>query len=136
MGGSSSLIQELDDEIRHQNKWRVIMSTLYFVTSAVAIVCSGGATVVAGLGNANDAALLAGSATVLFGLEKAMLFREKWSHHLSTATQLESARLGYKYGEVSEQEIAKRVGAILTEYAVELPIAARGTTEQRSGKEE
>ena len=136
MSGSSSLIQELDGEIIRQNKWRVIMSTLYFVTSAVAIISSGAATVVAGLGDSTSAAYLAGAATVLFGLEKAMLFREKCAHHLSTATQLKAARLGYKYGEISEQEIAARVGTILTEYAVKLPIAERSVADQDPKKGE
>ena len=122
---NAALIEELEREIRRQNIWRRIMSVAYFVTSASAIACSGAATVVAGLGHAAYAAWLAGGATVLFGLEKAMLFREKWMHHLTTASQLEALRFGYVYGQLTVEQASQRIGAVLTEYAVKLPVGAR-----------
>jgi hypothetical protein len=125
VGYNAALVEELEREIRRQNVWRRLMSVSYFVTSAMAIACSGGATVVAGLGNAAYAAWLAGGATVLYGLEKAMLFREKWHHHLTTAAQLEALRFGYVYGQVNDEQASARIGAVLTEYAVKLPMSPR-----------
>jgi hypothetical protein len=120
-----SLAQELDRELKKQVTWRRVMSGAYFVTSAVAITCSGAATVAAGLEMSTEAAVLAGGATVLFGLEKAMLFREKWAHHLGTSTQIQALKLQYLHGDVSDASAARRIGEILTEYAIGLPIARR-----------
>jgi hypothetical protein len=130
MSKNDALIEELGHEIRRQNLWRRIMSIAYFVTSAAAIACSGAATIVAGL-QLQYAAWLAGGATVLFGLEKAMLFREKWIHHLTTASQLEALRYGYVYGELTDEQASARIGHVLTEYAVKLPIASRDGSADR-----
>lgn len=44
---------------------------------------------------------------LLFGLEKAMLFREKWAHHLGTWTQIHALRLQYLHGDVSDANAAR-----------------------------
>lgn len=122
---SERLLQTIDGELATQLKWRRIMSGAYFVTSAVAIMSAGAATVVAGMGYAEMGAVLAGTATVLLGMEKAMLFREKWSHHLSTHARLESLRLEYLHAGLSEAETAKHMGKIVTDYGTNLPVSER-----------
>ena len=125
MTKNDSLIQELEEAIKHQNQWRSIMSVAYFTAAGTAILSSAAATVVAGIGMSEYAAVLAGATTVLYGLEKGLLLREKWAHHLSTSAQLEALRLSYVYGELGEGEVSKLMGEIGTEYALKLPIAAR-----------
>lgn len=122
---NNNLLEELDKEIAHQNLWRKIMSITYFVISGAAIIFSGTATIFAGLQQATYAAWLAGIATVLFGLEKSMLFREKWMHHLTTVSQLTALRLSYLYGQLNQQEVSERMGQLLTEYAAGLPVSQR-----------
>jgi hypothetical protein len=85
---NDSILSELDKEIRHQRTWRNIMSVCYFSSSALAIALSGSASVVAGLGHSAEAAMLAASATILLGVEKTLMFREKWLFHLSSQAQL------------------------------------------------
>lgn len=125
MESDDRLLQTIDRELTTQLTWRRIMSGAYFVTSATAIICAGGATVVSGMGYAGWGAILAGMATILLGIEKAMLFREKWSHHLVTHSKLESLRLQYLHTGLSEAEAANRMGAILTEYGANLPVSDR-----------
>lgn len=125
----SALMQDLDNRLAHQNKWRYITSGAYFGTTASAIICSGSATVVAALGSAKYAAILAGATTILLGLEKAMMFREKWAHHLRIWARLDSLRLQYLHGSLDDEIVAQRLGTIVEEYSVSLPI------EERSKKE-
>ena len=46
-------------------------------------------------------------------------------HHLTTASQLEALRFGYVYGQLTVEQASQRIGAVLTEYAVKLPVGAR-----------
>ena len=62
-----------------------------------------------------------------------MLFREKWMHHLSIVTQLDAIKLQYKYGNLKEEDVAKQIGKILTEYAVKLPIVEQEQAPREPG---
>lgn len=125
------LLQEIESSLRHHHRWRRIMSVAYFLTAAAVIVFSGAATIVAGIGQSMYAAILAGGATVLVGLEKGMLFREKWSHRLTISAQLEVLKNDYRFRDVSREAAAERLNGLLGEHAVRLPIATR-----RDGREE
>lgn len=119
------LAAEIDAQIAHQVRWRRIMSGAYFTTAAMGIVASTAATIVAGLGHSSTAALLAGGATVAFGLEKALLFREKWTHHLNNAMQLKALKLRYLHGGMDPFAVTEQLASILTTYAEQLPISPR-----------
>jgi hypothetical protein len=129
MEKQKQLLQTLEDRLAQQLTWRRVMSGAYFVSSAVAIVCAGAATVVSGGGYSTVGAVLAGATTIVLGLEKAMLFREKWSHHLLTYGQLEALRLEYLHAGLTEAETAKRLGSIITQYGANLPVAPREHTQ-------
>lgn len=129
MTTGNALDVDIERMLREQNRWRRVMSGAYFATSAFAIVAAGASTVVSGIGHAAAGSALAGAATILFGIEKAMLFREKWAHHLSTSMQLDALRLELQHGAKSETEVVRELRSILTDYAVKLPIARR---EQRA----
>ena len=87
--------RELDEAIAFQTRWRRIMSVSYTSMSALAIISSGAAAVVAALGHATEAAILAAISTISLGTEKALMLREKWLHHLVTTAQLDSLRAGH-----------------------------------------
>ena len=122
---TDTLLLELDDAIAFQTKWRRIMSVAHTSMSTLALIASGAATVVAALGYATEAAILAAVATASFGTEKALMLREKWVHHLTTVTQLRALRLAMKYGGLDEKTAAERMGQILEGYAGGLPVASR-----------
>jgi len=126
---SDELATEIDRHISHQIRWRRVMSGAYFTTAAVGIVTSAAATVVAALGYSTHAALLAGGATVSFGLEKALLFREKWTHHLNNAMRLEALKVRYLHGGLDPSSTTRQLAGILTTYAERLPITQRGEAE-------
>ncbi|MGO9530949.1 MAG: hypothetical protein ACLP3B_07185 [Syntrophobacteraceae bacterium] len=123
MNDTDPFLAEIDGKLAFQTKWRRIMSISYFTSTALALVCSSGATVVSAIGQAFWGSLLAATATVLFGLEKTLLLREKWSHHLTIAAELEALKLALSYGGLSEVAAAKRMGELLKDYAVKLPVA-------------
>ncbi|MDR3557190.1 MAG: hypothetical protein P4L55_20745 [Syntrophobacteraceae bacterium] len=81
MDDTDPFLAEIDGKLAFQTKWRRIMSVAYFTNTALALISSSAATVVAAIGEAFWGSLLAAAATVLFGLEKTLLLREKWSHH-------------------------------------------------------
>lgn len=125
MTNDDGLRQELNDAIERQNRWRRIMSFGYFTSTGAAIFGSAATTVAAGLDHADIAAVLAGATTVLYGLEKGLLLREKWAHHLRTAARLEGLRLNYEYGGLDKTKVSKMMGEIGHEYALNLPISSR-----------
>jgi hypothetical protein len=125
MMANDDLLPELDKEIDYQDKWCDRMSFGYTTMSALAITASGAATVVTALGNTTYGAILAAVATVSFGVEKALMLREKWAHHLATKTHLRSIRLSLMYGGLDTKQTAQKMGRILESYAVGLPITPR-----------
>lgn len=120
---TNDVVSELDKAIAFQARWQLIMSVSHTSLSFLTVFASGAATVVASTGNAAEAAVLAATATVSFGTEKALMLREKWIHHLATSAQLQSLRLAIKYGGVDERSGAIRMGNILKGYAISLPVA-------------
>ena len=123
------LAAEIEEHISHQVRWRRVMSVAYFTTAAAGITTSAAATVVAALGHSTEAALLAAAATVALGLEKALLFREKWTHHLNNAMRLEALKVRYVHGGLAPSDASRELAGILTTYAEQLPITPRGEAE-------
>jgi len=121
-----NLLPELDEAIAFQSKWSNIMSLSHTSMSALTVIASGTATVVAALQHYSTyAAVLAAVATISFGIEKALMLREKWMHHLTTAAQLRSLKLALVYEGLDMNQAAQNMGRILQGYAVGLPIAPR-----------
>jgi hypothetical protein len=120
-----NLLPELDEAIAFQSRWSNIMSISHTSLSALAIIASGAATVVAALQFSTYAAVLAAVATISFGMEKTLMLRDKWMHHLTTVAQLRSLRLALVYGGLDMNQASQNMGRILEGYAVGLPIAPR-----------
>lgn len=128
MNESHSLDQILDSALAFQRKWQRL-SMLAHVTSTLCMLgASTGATYFAASNQSQTAAILAGVATISVGLEKSLLFREKWKFHLGIATQLFVLKTHAQTGALSSDELAKRLSAILGQYADALPIAPRDNT--------
>jgi hypothetical protein len=73
---------DLTTQLAFQRRWRILSMTGYVVTTVGTLMSSAGATYFAASGTTNIAALLAATATILVGTEKALLFCEKWKFHL------------------------------------------------------
>ena len=125
---TDGLLPELDEGIAFQTKWSDIMSVSYMSMSALAVIASGAATVVAALGFSWQGAVLAAVATISFGVEKALMLREKWAHNLATAARLKSIRLALVYGGLDTKTAALQMGQILEGYANRLPMMPRAET--------
>ena len=131
---NNGLLPELDEGIAFQTRWSDIMSVSYTSMSALAVIASGAAAVVAALGFSWQGAILAAVSTISFGVEKALMLREKWAHNLGTAAQLRSLRLALVYGGLDTKTAALKMGRILEGYAVGLPLMPRSeTSEERPG---
>ena len=84
-----ALEQDLVTQLRFQRRWRILSMSAYVLTTVGALVCSVGATYFAAAGSVpNVAAILAAITTILVGIEKSLLFREKWKFHLLMFTKL------------------------------------------------
>jgi len=121
----SALLEQVSREEARQVFWRRFMSFAYFGAVALSILSSGGATVLAGAGHSELAAAFAGLATVLLGLEKGLLLREKWIHHLMVSTRLTDLAVRHRHGGLSDHDAAEAFTSTLTEYALNLPIPDR-----------
>jgi hypothetical protein len=73
------VLGDLNSRIAFQKKWRQITSFSYFTGATLSVIAAATATVVAGLGYAAAAAVVAAIATIATSLEKVLLFREKWA---------------------------------------------------------
>lgn len=118
-----ALESEVEIQISFQQKWKRIMSGAYFSAAALGILLGSSATITAALQYSTEASLLAGGATAVYGIEKALLLREKWAHHLRSEMELRSLRLNYLNGVLEAPDMAAAIGRILTGYAANLPIA-------------
>jgi hypothetical protein len=97
----------------------------YVTTSVGTLLCSAGATYFAAGKDSQTAAILAAVATVLVGTEKSLLFREKWKFHLLMHTKLNVLRTKRSLERETREDAADELAKIMTEYAAELPMAAR-----------
>lgn len=124
---SNLLTATIDTQIAFQQKWKRVMSEAYFSASALGILLGAAATIVAALNQPLWGPVLAGSATAVYGIEKALLLRETWAHHLSSEMEIRSLKINYGTGTVDDAAAAKKMGEILQGYAVRLPIAPTRT---------
>jgi hypothetical protein len=116
-------VSELNKRIEFQQKWRRITSFSYFTGASMSVIAAATATVVAGLGYAAAAAVVAAVATIVTSLEKILLFREKWGHHRAIETDLELLRLRYETGKVDTDGAISEIEKIVRRYGAKLPTA-------------
>jgi len=120
-----SLETDLASQLKFQQRWRVISMSAYVVTTIGTLVCTAGGTYYAASGASKLAAILAAIATILVGVEKSLLFREKWKFHLLMYTKLNALRAKFLLSRLTPAEASDEFTSIMTLYASELPMSAR-----------
>jgi hypothetical protein len=119
------LISSLTSQLTFQRKWQRLSMAAY-VSSTVAILCfSTVATLCAARQLTEAAAYLSAAVTVLVGLEKSLLFREKWKFHLVVATRLSVLLSEIDTGQIAGPKILEEYSSILKSYSEGLPIGIR-----------
>lgn len=117
----------LKEQLRFQRRWQLLSMTFYVTSTVGTLVCTSAAGVLAAMHYDTSAAILAAVATVLVGVEKSLLFREKWKFHLTTRTSLELLQTEIVTKGLDKDSAGTRLGEILESYASNLPVEARGT---------
>jgi hypothetical protein len=97
----------------------------YVVSTIGILVCTTGGTYAAARDNTQIAAALAAVSTILIGLEKSLLFREKWKFHLGIATRLSILEIKLHLPGADTKALTDEYAAILDSYANSVPIARR-----------
>jgi hypothetical protein len=122
---NDSLAELITQSLTFQRKWQRLSMVAYVVSTVGVLICTTGGTYAAAQENAKVAAVLAAIATILIGLEKSLLFREKWKFHLGMATRLSILQTKLRLPDVDTKVIADDYTAVLDSYANSLPISGR-----------
>jgi hypothetical protein len=122
---STELEKLIVDSLRFQRRWQRLSMTAYVLSTTGVLVCTTGGTYAAARNLNELAAGLAAVSTVLIGLEKSLLFREKWKFQLAIATRLSILLSKIHIAGADPKAIASDYTAILQEYANSIPIAGR-----------
>jgi hypothetical protein len=117
--------QSLTAQLAFQRRWQRLSAFAYVSSTVGVLFCSTGATLAAAQNMSELAAYLAAAATILIGLEKSMLFREKWKFHLAVATRLSVLSIEMEAGVIAREKVIEQYSAILGMYSEGLPIANR-----------
>lgn len=115
----------IQGQLRFQRRWQLLSMTFYVVSTVGMLVCTSGAGLLAAMHYDKAAAILAAVATVLIGLEKSLLFREKWKFHLTMRTHIELLQTEIITKGLDAPSAGQRLGEILESYAVNLPVEVR-----------
>ena len=116
----------IQGQLRFQRRWQLLSMTFYVVSTVGMLVCTSAAGLAAAMHYDRAAAILAAISTVLIGLEKSLLFREKWKFHLTMRTQIEVLQTEIVTKGLDAPAAGQRLGEILQSYAVNLPVEVRG----------
>ena len=117
----------LSKQLQFQRRWQLLSMTFYVTSTVGTLISASAASVLAAMHYDRTAAVLAAVATVLVGVEKSLLFREKWKFHLTTRTSLELLQTEIVTKGLDAESVGSRLGEILESYASNLPVEARGT---------
>jgi len=120
-----SLGELVTQSLAFQRKWQRLSMTAYVVSTVGVLFCTTGGTYAAARDNPQIAAALAAVCTILIGLEKSLLFREKWKFHLAIATRLSILQTTLRLAGADTKALADEYAAILDSYANSIPIAGR-----------
>ena len=112
-------------QLRFQRRWQLLSMTFYVVSTVGTLVCTSAAGLLAAMHYDRAAAIFAAVSTVLIGLEKSLLFREKWKFHLTMRTQIELLQTEIVTKGLDAAAAGQRLGEILESYAVNLPVEVR-----------
>jgi hypothetical protein len=116
--GNFDTLAELNRLIEFHRGWKRFSSYASFLGSASSIIAAATATVVAGLGSASAAAVIAALATIFTSLEKVLQFRERWDLHRETEESLDQLRWEAATGNLSRSaDLVAKVSEVRTAYS-------------------
>jgi hypothetical protein len=124
-GANNNLDELVAQTLAFQRKWQRLMMAAYVASTVGILFCTTGGTYAAARDNTQVAAVLAAVSTVLIGLEKSLLFREKWKFHLEMATRLSILQTKLRLPGADAKALADEYTAILDSYVKSIPIAGR-----------
>jgi hypothetical protein len=122
---NKDLLDQIKECFIFQRRWQLVSMAAYIVTTVGTLLCSTSATLLAAAKYADQAAIMAGLATILIGVEKFLLFREKWRLHLTIATRLRVLESRIQFTKMTKDQIIRQFSETLSLYAEALPIAPR-----------
>jgi hypothetical protein len=111
---------ELTKLIAYHRGWKKFSSYASFVGSALSIIAAAAASVVAGLGYAATAAVIAAFATVFTSLEKVLQFRERWDLHRSVEDDLDQLRWERAERNMTAAQVTEKVNEIRNNYTTRM----------------
>ena len=120
------IIRTLNRSILFHSKWRRIDWSIYVFTTVSALSFTIFATITAGIGESEIAAVCAGIGTLSVGLEKSLMFREKWKLHLSKEYQSSNLLLRFELEQMDTKTFLDTYQTLTESYTDELPIEGRG----------
>lgn len=119
------LSNHIEDQLRFHRRWRRATMVAYvFITSAV-VTASTSATIISALNGDIAASICAGVATIFIGVDKSLMFKEKWRLHVAIVSRLEALKLSSEIGEISLVDAARDIAIAIERYADELPFPTR-----------
>ena len=121
----SSVIEYLDRHLGFQRRWRKLTMTFYVLTTFTTVACSTIATIISAYHSDLWASIFAAVATVLIGVDRSLLFREKWKLHVSIAISLDSVKAALVTDQIDIKTAVQDMRSILDRYANELPFPLR-----------
>jgi hypothetical protein len=98
----------LKEQLRFQRRWQIISMLAYVVSTVGTLLCTSAASLLAASHFEQTAAVLAALSTVLIGVEKSLLFREKWKFHLTMHNKLKLLQADIATGQVDPGAAGKR----------------------------
>ena len=125
----NTVLTYLDECIRFQKKWQVLMMALYCFTTVGALLCGFTATILGALNYGVYASFFAGFGTVMITVEKSLMFREKWRLHLRINTALRNLKMDLLTDQIDIPRAIERLKETLERYVADLPFETR-TPEQ------
>lgn len=118
-------LDSLKRQLTFHRTWQRLAMSGYVACTVGILICTTGATLAGGMNHSELAAYLAGLSTILVGIEKSMLFREKWKLHLAIATRLAVLSVQAESEQIPSDKAFEELSGIMNAYSESLPIAAR-----------
>ncbi len=120
---NADIVAGVKQQLAFQRKWQRISATAHVGSTIAILLLTAGATLTAATASLQGyAAYLSAAATVLIGLEKSLLFREKWKFHLGVATRLAVLQAKIEAGALDGDQAVDEYTDILNAYATSLPM--------------
>ena len=121
----TAVLEYVEQHIRFQRRWRRTTMGLCTGATIAVIICSTAATIVSAFNRDLWAALLAGASTVFVGVDRTLLFGEKWKLHGVILADLEDIKCKLTSGLINAPDAATAISKAVGKYVESLPFPER-----------